>query len=1336
MDDDEPECRVCRGPAEEDHPLYKPCRCSGSIGCTHQDCLQSWLAVNNATKCELCGTPFRFSNQYAPNTPDRLPVVEVLLGFTRNVLATWLPLWLRVSMAAALWLLVAPLATSFIYHGWMHGNMLTTGNSILQMQWNIVVDELVSGAVLVALVLFSFLSLMSLVDFLRAEWNDPMRQQQQREPGPPVARNQVAGGAQPMDNHNNNNRDHGLQRPEIDEADVDIEIYNFFQVIQKRQQQQRKQRAQEEPPMQSDPEMEALVESLVRSNEQQDSVDDADSMRNSAGSDDGASVEFDTGRELGSPGQDSSQGESAGVDNDRDNNDNDENNGERDADDDDAQRELQNFIQEAQRADGEDDEDDENEEDEEADDAVVVDDDNNNNNNNNDGRPNNNDGLDDDPVLDADLNIALDELLGVRGPLWIVVRNLLWLLAFNTLYLAIFAFVPRVIGSMFVSLWAPITLAAEKSSNLTIANNVTLALVNVSTTANETEAAGVNATTESALVNATTTTITNYSLCGIFTAIEQESARLSTTFRLNDFLLVTIGYACAAASIVFMRYLWILARYKSSSNGSNNNAIGGGEDEIREALLREINNNNNAGGMGGIEMHHHGPQHHHHNNNNIDEDGHVAIGVAMDAVLDAAASIVKVGVLLFLKMFLLPVMLGFCLDLSTISLFQRTLDEIILYAGRDLFSFLFLHWVAGISFMLLVTVSVLQLREVAHPSVLAHIIRPQEPQPDLLGNLLHDSLVTHGKRLFLSLVIYVLLLILQIHIPIHMFVSAIGGASSFWKLKFYYLLTPRLQIPIELCIFHLCMLAFLEKNKNSIGELQHYWLKYVCQMMDIGNSIIPHEVEKFRFVGSRPVFSNDYGDYDTDAFWYELAQEQSTKARELMIESKLKSYFFVEAGIDRFTTGETSVNGRRILKSRSEYIRLPTNTPELGSSILIPTTIGRYRLDRGPVPSGDKEQLLTSWPIELWEEVIGASIARPPEGWDDLGVGGADVQGRWAWDREKKSFIEEGVAHRTTLFPRQQPMFRQCIVVAKLALLIVFSWIAATVATSVLLMLPLVVGRFTFALMRLPEKYVHDPFCFAVGSSVVFPVLRRLIAFLKMGDQSLSMRFWTWLRSARAPPFNKAMILLSTGFLWFVFVPFLIGLACDMLFLWSDERFVDQTFDKLEIFPCWAFGTVLLSGLSAGCVAGLLTRDFWMGVFVNEPNRAEGPRDPSAWQGAHGRIARFWDVWKEVIQGWEWDQADLVVLFNNCIFPILRLLFVILFVPLSVWVAPVGWLVTEHSYPLSLLVKTSAAAMFGIHICMSCEREILNWFNSVHQTARDDRYLIGQLLMNHDDQQY
>ena len=57
----------------------------------------------------------------------------------------------------------------------------------------------------------------------------------------------------------------------------------------------------------------------------------------------------------------------------------------------------------------------------------------------------------DDGFFDGDLDVhmAVDELLGIRGPLSMLVRNVLWLLAFHGAYLGLFAFFPFSIGARF-----------------------------------------------------------------------------------------------------------------------------------------------------------------------------------------------------------------------------------------------------------------------------------------------------------------------------------------------------------------------------------------------------------------------------------------------------------------------------------------------------------------------------------------------------------------------------------------------------------------------------------------------------------------------------------------------------------------------------------------------------------------------------------------------------------------------------------------------------------------------------------------------------------------------
>ena len=82
MEDDDLECRICRGGVEVGTLLH-PCKCSGSIRYVHEECIKLWLQRTRTKTCELCHHPFKFSPVYAPDTPSRLPTTIFLLGFLR-----------------------------------------------------------------------------------------------------------------------------------------------------------------------------------------------------------------------------------------------------------------------------------------------------------------------------------------------------------------------------------------------------------------------------------------------------------------------------------------------------------------------------------------------------------------------------------------------------------------------------------------------------------------------------------------------------------------------------------------------------------------------------------------------------------------------------------------------------------------------------------------------------------------------------------------------------------------------------------------------------------------------------------------------------------------------------------------------------------------------------------------------------------------------------------------------------------------------------------------------------------------------------------------------------
>jgi hypothetical protein len=130
-----------------------------------------------AGRCEICKFKFRFDPQYAENAPDRLPAYEVLLGLSSRFTAKWLPLAIRIFIAASVWLAVAPLLTNLLYHGWM----VRPSSILTRWKRELIFADIVSGAVTVAIIIISFLSLMSFADFLRVHWQQRPRDQLDRQ---------------------------------------------------------------------------------------------------------------------------------------------------------------------------------------------------------------------------------------------------------------------------------------------------------------------------------------------------------------------------------------------------------------------------------------------------------------------------------------------------------------------------------------------------------------------------------------------------------------------------------------------------------------------------------------------------------------------------------------------------------------------------------------------------------------------------------------------------------------------------------------------------------------------------------------------------------------------------------------------------------------------------------------------------------------------------------------------------------------------------------------------------------------------------------------------------
>ena len=617
---------------------------------------------------------------------------------------------------------------------------------------------------------------------------------------------------------------------------------------------------------------------------------------------------------------------------------------------------------------------------------------------------------------DVELHIALDELLGIRGPVINVARNVSWLVVFNAAYLGIFAFVPFAVGSIVAS-------ATKKI------DNVTRLIASIRET--------FEPTTDQFFLNIFQK-VTRGGLflveSGLSMIFFQENNVTDDkspppTLRLDDLVKMGLGYvalglvACAWRAALKSAPSWLRRRAPP------------------RALRRA------------------------------------------EKALDAAAAAAKVAALLALKMVLLPSVLGAGLDLAlsqrhlfhvetakaywhsrvVFPIDRTTIDEVKVFEEEEepssFSSWLKLdvvlpdislydntsssveetcaaadpsssssiaiaspttmskeeehlppkkeedesltksapgiaaavrklgggwlgvavsRWVLGITFMLVVTVAVLQLREVLHPQILAKAVRPHEPRPDLLATLLAEPAKAHAKRLFTSLAIYGVLLAFAVAAPAALASAVVSSAPAFLA-KFAYV-APKIQIPIELVVFHLALLALLERLKAKLRDGQRIWLQFACKVLDLDNYLLPQLDDDN---------NTNIGDDDSDAG---------------------------DGPEDAANADDDDIRRRERRENRQ-----------------------RRRLD----------ELRTL---------------------------------RWAWGDEEPGTLEQNLKERV------KP---ETFLTLRLCLLAVASWLATIVATLVVTLGPILLGRGLLDIFRLPTT--HDPFNLATGWAALLFIFAPLL---------------------------------------------------------------------------------------------------------------------------------------------------------------------------------------------------------------------------------------------------
>ena len=215
------------------------------------------------------------------------------------------------------------------------------------------------------------------------------------------------------------------------------------------------------------------------------------------------------------------------------------------------------------------------------------------------------------------------------------------------------------------------------------------------------------------------------------------------------------------------------------------------------------------------------------------------------AGLDSVLSVFKLGTTLVLKMILFPLIFGWGLCLITEPMFTFSTEDMYAFFMETPLLFALLQWLFGVSYMLVVTFCLLELRFVLHPEVLANIIRLPDPEQQMLRNLLLESVPKIAQRMFISTLVYMIPLIFFLFVPIQATIwlkqtLSAQGVFEPVHLQFHYLWFG-VQLPLEMAVIHMAFLHIIENAKGPIRELQRAWLVGVCRALSLERWLLPRE---------------------------------------------------------------------------------------------------------------------------------------------------------------------------------------------------------------------------------------------------------------------------------------------------------------------------------------------------------------------------------------------------------------------------------------------------------------------------------------------------------------
>ncbi|XP_071930911.1 probable E3 ubiquitin ligase SUD1 isoform X2 [Coffea arabica] len=277
----------------------------------------------------------------------------------------------------------------------------------------------------------------------------------------------------------------------------------------------------------------------------------------------------------------------------------------------------------------------------------------------------------------------------------------------------------------------------------------------------------------------------------------------------------------------------------------------------------------------------------------------------------------------------------------------------------------------------------------------------------------------------------------------------------------------------------------------------------------------------------------------------------------------------------------------------------------------------------------------------------------------------------------------------------------RCSFVLRIVLLLVVAWMTLLIFNSSLIVVPVSLGRTLFnALPLLPITHgikCNDLYAFVIGSYVIWTAVagaRYSIEQIRTNRATILFKqIWKWC----------GIVIKSTALLsiWIFVIPVLIGLLFELLVIVPMRVPVNES-PVFLLYQDWALGLIFLK---------IWTRLVMLDQVLPLVDESWRIKFERVREDGFSRLQGFW-VLREIV------------------FPIIMKLLTALCVPyvLARGVFPI------FGYPLvvnSAVYRFAWLGCLGLGLLWYCAKRFHVWFTNLHNSIRDDRYLIGRRLHNY-----